>query len=35
MPHYVTLLRYTPQGAAKIKESPQDCRFVTGRTRVF
>jgi uncharacterized protein with GYD domain len=22
MPHYVTLLRYTPQGAAKIKESP-------------
>ena len=23
MPHYVTLLRYTPQGAAKIKESPK------------
>ena len=22
MPHYVTLLRYTQQGAAKIKESP-------------
>ncbi len=22
MPHYVTLIRYTPQGAAKIKESP-------------
>jgi uncharacterized protein with GYD domain len=22
MPHYVTLLRCTPQGAAKIKESP-------------
>jgi uncharacterized protein with GYD domain len=23
MPHYVTLLRYTQQGAAKIKESPK------------
>jgi len=22
MPHFVTLLRYTPQGIAKIKESP-------------
>jgi uncharacterized protein with GYD domain len=22
MPHYITLLRYTAQGAAKIKESP-------------
>ena len=22
MPHYVSLLRYTPQGIAKIKESP-------------
>ena len=22
MPHYITLLRYTPQGIAKVKESP-------------
>jgi uncharacterized protein with GYD domain len=29
MPHFVTLLRYTPQGIAKIKESP--ARLDAGR----